>query len=256
MRTPITACCSLAVLLALLAGEALATPAGTPAVTPAVASVATAVPRPAVVELYTSQGCSSCPPADALLGELKTHANVLALAFHVGYWDELGWPDRFALPYADLRQSRYARSLKLSSVFTPQVVVDGQRSFIGSDRAGILPALSGERTGVAIAIQAEGAELQVDVAAAAAGLPASGELLLLALLPEAQTAIGRGENGGRTLREFNIVRATYALGGWNGTAHRYSLPRSSLPADAVMVAALLQQPDQRAILGAATYAWH
>jgi hypothetical protein len=215
-----------------------------------------AVPRPAVVELYTSQGCSSCPPADALLGELKSHANVLALAFHVGYWDELGWSDRFALPYADQRQSRYARALKLSSVFTPQLVVDGQRSFVGSDRGSILPALSAARSGVAIAIQPDGAALRIDVAAGAPGAATGGDVLLLALLPEAQTAIGRGENGGRTLREFNIVRASFPLGTWDGSAHRYSLPRSSLPADASMVAVLLQQTDQRSILGATLYAWH
>jgi hypothetical protein len=242
----LTARCLIALSMLLSALDARAAPTAVPA--------ARAVPRPAVVELYTSQGCSSCPPADALLGELKSHANVLALAFHVGYWDELGWSDRFALPYADQRQSRYARALKLSSVFTPQLVVDGQRSFVGSDRGSILPALTAERSGVAIAIQPDGAALRIDVAAGAPGV-ATGDVLLLALLPEAQTAIGRGENGGRTLREFNIVRASFPLGTWDGSAHRYSLPRSSLPADASMVAVLLQQTDQRSILGATLYAW-
>jgi hypothetical protein len=218
-------------------------------------SALAAVPRPVVVELYTSQGCSSCPPADALLGELSHRSGVLALAFHVGYWDELGWPDRFALPFADQRQSRYAQTLRQASVFTPQVVIDGERSFIGSDRAGIVPAVSGARTGIPIELQAEAEALQVEVAAAP-GTDARGELLLLALLPQAQTAIGRGENGGRTLREFNIVRAVFPLGAWDGRAHHYSLPRASLPPDTALVAALLQQPRQGAILGATSLPWH
>jgi hypothetical protein len=211
--------------------------------------------RPTVIELFTSQGCSSCPPADALLGELQSQSNVLALAFHVTYWDSLGWADRFALPFADQRQSRYAHALKLSSLFTPQVIVDGRQSFVGSDRGGILPAIAGERPGVGISIGASGAELQIDVAAATVNAtPPGGEVLLLALLPEAQTAIRRGENGGRKLREFNIVRASFALGDWNGSARRYALARALLPPDATRVAVVLQQSDQRSILGAATYA--
>jgi hypothetical protein len=219
--------------------------------------------RPTVVELFTSQGCSSCPPAEALLGELNSHPNVLALAFHVTYWDSLGWADRFALPYADQRQSRYAHSLKLSSVFTPQVIVDGRQSFVGSDRGGILAEIAGEHPGIGISIDSSGVQLQIDVAAASpapnaasgpSALPAGGEVLLLALLPEAQTAIGRGENGGRTLREFNIVRASVALGAWDGSARHYALARASLPPDATAVAVLLQQLNQHSILGAATHA--
>jgi hypothetical protein len=218
-------------------------------------AAALAAARPTVIELFTSQGCSSCPPADALLGELQSQPNVLALAFHVTYWDSLGWADRFALPYADQRQSRYAHALRLSSVFTPQVIVDGRQSFVGSDRGAILPTIAGERAGVGISIEASGAELQIDVAAATANAsPPSGEVLLLALLPEAQTAIGRGENSGRKLREFNIVRASFALGEWNGSARRYGLARASLPRDATRVAVVLQQSDQRSILGAATCA--
>jgi hypothetical protein len=211
--------------------------------------------RPTVIELFTSQGCSSCPPADALLGELKSKSNVLALAFHVTYWNELGWSDRFAMAYADQRQSRYANVLKLSSVFTPQLIVDGRQSFVGSDRGGILPELTGERPGVGISIAASGDELQVDVAAAeGSNSPPSCDVLLLALLPEAQTAIGRGENSGRTLREFNIVRASFALGTWDGSARHYALRRASLPADATSLAVVLQQSNQRLIIGAASYA--
>src|SRR6202020_2054371 len=99
---------------------------------------------PAVVELYTSQGCSSCPPADALLGVLSQMPNVLALPFHVDYWDDIGWRDHFALPMARERQRRYVETLRLSSAFTPQVV-DGRSSFVGSGRRR-LPTLGEERT--------------------------------------------------------------------------------------------------------------
>ena len=215
-------------------------------------SVTWAATRPAVVELYTSEGCSSCPPADQLLGTLARRPDVLALAFHVRYWDSLGWPDRFALSDSDLRQSRYAHLLRLSSVFTPQIVVDGQRSFIGSDQRGILPALGAAREGVAIRLESKPDQLRIDVATSAS--PAAADVLLLALLPETQTAIGRGENSGRTLREVNVVRANIALGRWNGSAQSYTLSRSVLPADATEAAILVQQDGQRAILGAGMFA--
>jgi hypothetical protein len=210
-------------------------------------------PRPAVVELYTSQGCSSCPPADAILGELTHQANVLALAFHVDYWDNLGWADRFSLPFATQRQQRYGQTLKLSSVFTPQVIIDGQRSVVGSDKGAILSQIRGQHEGVAVTITAQGDDLLVELAPGDAH--AGADVLLLAVVAEAQTAVGRGENSGRKLQEFNIVRATYVLGTWGGDAHRYTLARSSLPKDATEAAVLVQQAGQRSILGAASYSW-
>lgn len=210
-------------------------------------------PRPTVLELYTSQGCSSCPPADALLGELRRQPNVLALAFHVDYWDNLGWADRFALPFATQRQQRYGQTLKLSSVFTPQVIVDGQSSIVGTDRRAIESQIRSQRNGMNITITGQDDALTVDLGAGDA--PAAADVLLLAVVPEAQTAVGRGENSGRTLQEFNIVRATYVLGSWNGSAQRYTLARSSLPKDVTEAAVLVQQSGQRSILGAASFAW-
>src|SRR5437870_13904008 len=89
-----------------------------------------AQPRPVVLELFTSQGCSSCPPADAYVGKLSARSDVLALAFHVDYWDELGWRDQFALAQSTQRQSVYARNLGRSSVYTPQLVVDGRDNYV------------------------------------------------------------------------------------------------------------------------------
>jgi hypothetical protein len=188
-----------------------------------------------------------------LLGELKRQPNVLALAFHVDYWDNLGWTDRFALPFATQRQQRYAQALKLASVFTPQVVIDGQRSVVGSDRGAIQPEIRAKRNGVEVTITGHGDDLTIDLGPG--DTHAAADVLLLAVVPEAQTAVGRGENGGRTLREFNIVRASYVLGTWSGGAHRYTLARSALPKDATEAAVLIQQAGQRSILGAATYSW-
>lgn len=213
-----------------------------------------AAERPTVVELFTSEGCSSCPPADELLGELSRRPNVLALGFHVDYWDSLGWSDRFGLSYADARQSRYARNLGLSSVFTPQVIIDAERSLVGSDRNAVLRAIGGTREGIPIAIERQAETLTIDLGAdthAAAGA----DVLLLALVREAHTAISHGENGGRTLHEFNIVRSRYILGRWQGAAHRYAIPCEQLPADASAVAVMIQGPEQGPILGAASFTW-
>src|SRR5579862_9988408 len=98
--------------------------------------------RPAVVELFTSEGCSSCPPAEAYVGELARQKDVLALAFHVDYWDDLGWKDPFSLKMSTERQYTYSRVLGHSSVYTPQVVIDGKDEFVGTDRRRIGAALA------------------------------------------------------------------------------------------------------------------
>ena len=213
----------------------------------------TNAPRgPAVVELYTSQGCSSCPPADAVLGEIAQMPNVVALAFHVSYWDNIGWPDHFALPIALARQQRYVETLGLSSAFTPQAVVDGRGSFVGSDKRRILSAMLEPRDTIPIELGVAHGELTVS-------LPdrkdhAGYEVNLAAYLPQAQTHVGRGENSGRTLTEFNIVRQFRTLGPWNGREAVFHVPLDAMPADATYVAVLLQRAAQGPIAGSATVA--
>src|SRR5437868_14761375 len=112
------------------------------AAAPAVAGETT---RPIVVELFTSQGCSSCPPADALLGELARRDDVLPLAFHVDYWDRLGWKDPFSSAAATARQRTYARQLDAANVYTPQMVVDGRIDVVGSYRDQVLRAIDRAR---------------------------------------------------------------------------------------------------------------
>jgi len=209
------------------------------------------VPATAVVELFTSEGCSDCPPADALLGELARIPGVVALAYHVTYWDALGWHDRFGLPWADSRQGYYVSALRLSTEFTPQAVVDGQVSLIGSDRGAIARALATRRTSVPVGVSLLHDRLRIELGAHP--LPAAAQVLLIGYLPYTTTAVGAGENGGRKLEEFDVVRSHDVVGVWRGNATRFEVPRASLAAGVSRVAVLLQLPAGM-IVGAATLA--
>jgi hypothetical protein len=210
-----------------------------------------AQPRPAVVELFTSEGCSSCPPAEAYLGELAERRDVLALAFHVDYWDDLGWRDRFGLTEAVQRQSMYAHTLRRSSPYTPQVVIDGQSDYVGSDRASIGKSLAANRDGVAIALSVRDGQVLIDLAAQAN--VAASDIVLVGYRRQAVSAIGRGENAGRTLTEFNIVRVIRTLGQWDGRAQQFQARVDSFPGDATDVAALVQPVGQAPIIGAVSH---
>ena len=209
-----------------------------------------ATQRSVVVELFTSQGCSSCPPADALLGELANQPNVIALAFHVDYWDSIAWSDRFAVPEAVKRQRRYVEVLGLSSAFTPQAVIDGRRSLLGSDRRGIQQAIAEAPALIPIQLAVAGGELTVS-------LPSVSDhrvydVNVVAYLPQATTQIGHGENAGRKLTEFNIVRQFRRLGAWDGKSATFRVPLNSFPSDANRVVVLIQQESQGPIAGALT----
>ena len=205
--------------------------------------------RPAVLELYTSEGCSSCPPAETVVGELAQRPDVLALAFHVDYWDDLGWRDRFGLPESARRQRIYAKALGLSSVYTPQAIIDGQADILGSDSRAIDRRLNEKRSGIALGVAVQAGEVQIDVGVLDRAVPS--DVVLVAYRRSAVTAIGRGENSGRTLTEFNIVRAIRTLGSWDGRRQQYRASLESLPGDATDVAVLVQPPGQGAIIGAA-----
>lgn len=203
--------------------------------------------RPVVVELFTSEGCSSCPPAEALLaGMARDDPGVLALAFHVTYWDGLGWKDPFALPAATERQRAYEAILGVDSLYTPQLVVDGTRDVIGSDR----PAV---RAAIAAAAARQGPSVPLGVARVGNGVVVSvgqgsgrAELLLLGYDGWHTTPIARGENAGRVVVEAHVVRAIRRLGTWEGAPLRIAAPAA--PGDHLAV--LLQAADGR-ILGAA-----
>ncbi|MGO9950549.1 MAG: DUF1223 domain-containing protein [Steroidobacteraceae bacterium] len=204
--------------------------------------------RPVVLELFTSEGCSSCPPAEVIVNELAQRPDVLPLSFHVDYWDDLGWRDRYSLASATERQRGYARTLRRSSVYTPQVVIDGSRDIVGSQRGAVMEAVSGQRDGVATTVSLSGGIIQIHVGAGSDA--ASADVLLVGYLREATTPIGRGENSGRTLKESNIVLSVHDLGRWNGKPREFQLRLDRLPENVTDIAVLVQSAGQAAILGA------
>lgn len=206
-----------------------------------------AADRPLVVELFTSEGCSSCPPADALLTAMvHGRPDVLPLAFHVTYWDYLGWRDPFSLTAATERQSAYASARRESGVFTPDLVVEGHRSVVGSDGSAVDAAIAGARAGIrdaaAVRLRRSGTGAHVEVAAGTG----RASLVLVGFDPEHVTSVARGENRGRTLRESNVVRSVRTIGSWTGAP--LSVAIASLEGEDAAV--LLQEPGGR-IVGAA-----
>jgi hypothetical protein len=205
--------------------------------------------RLVLVELFTSQSCSSCPPAEALIGRLAREnaqpgADVLPLAFHVTYWNHLDWRDPFALPAATARQAAYAARFGGSS-YTPQAVIDGRTGLVGSDESGLRDAIARARTGdpgVPLALRRDGAGLTAQVGPGAG----AGRLLLIGFDPSHVTRVSRGENAGRTIAQANVVRAVRDLGPWSGAAATLSAP-----APEGETAAVILQADDGRILGAA-----
>jgi len=174
-----------------------------------------------VVELYTSQGCSSCPPANAAVAQLSARPEILALSFGVTYWDDLGWKDTFAQKKFTDRQWEYARGLHHENVGTPQVVVNGRLDVVGQSVPEIDSAL--RRAALAAGPQLTLTSGAVAIAGPAPKGPA--DVWLVRYDPNTvQVPIKRGENGGRTLPHKNVVRELTRLGGWTGGAKSYAVP--------------------------------
>jgi hypothetical protein len=213
----------------------------------AAASAQEAPHRPVVAELFTSEGCSSCPPAEAVLADLaQSRPDVLALAFHVTYWDRLGWADRYGLAAATARQRQYAAQLPQGSIYTPQLVVDGTQEAVGSDRRAVSAALREAVTAATPAVPLTLGRRDGRVRVSVGSGTGRGTVLLVGFDALHRTPVARGENGGRTLVEANVVRALDVLGEWQGGALVREVPAPS----GEHLAALLQAPDGR-ILGAA-----
>jgi hypothetical protein len=215
-----------------------------------VTATAVAQTRPAVLELFTSEGCSSCPPAEIFIGELAQRRDVLPLSFHVDYWDNLGWRDRFSSADATQRQRIYARVLHRAPVYTPQAIIDGQVDIVGSERQAITTALAVPREGVPVNISLHAASIQVRVGPSQSA--GAADVLLVGYLRQATSRIGRGENAGRTLQEANVVRTLRVLGPWDGNSNDYRVALDSLPGEVTDVAVLVQAQHQGLIFGAAT----
>jgi hypothetical protein len=208
--------------------------------------VAKGADRPIVVELFTSEGCSSCPPADALLAELARHPDVLALSFHVDYWDRLGWKDPYSSRAATDRQNRYATLLHLATIYTPQIVVDGRWEAVGSDRADVEHALDLARRGrpeVPVTLAINHGQAQIKLGPGGDGAVAS--VLLIGFDRRHVTSVKRGENGGRTLAHVDVVRGVEEIA--PRSVDEIAVP---IPWHCDRVAAVVQGADGR-VLGVA-----
>jgi hypothetical protein len=222
-----------------------------------------AEPR-AVIELFTSQGCSSCPPADQLAGELARDPSIIVMSLPIDYWDYLGWKDTLALPGHTNRQRAYARTRGDREVYTPQVVVNGSVHVLGSDKSAIENAIvqTDKQPGtLSLPVTVSVANGQVSASVPASnGAAAKGEVWLCPITKDVPVTIGRGENTGHTVTYHNVVRRWIKLGDWNGTAHTFTLPVRDIGAGDIDTVAVVVQSGSKeapgAMLGAYVAALH
>jgi hypothetical protein len=216
----------------------------------AVIRPAHADPR-AVVELFTSQGCSSCPPADKILGELAKDPSVIAMSMPIDYWDYLGWKDTLADARFSARQKAYSRMRGDREVYTPQAVINGSTHVLGSDREGIEEAIDATQKAdgvmsVPVTLTQAGGKLTVSVAASnKASAAMHGEVWLCSVSRSVPISIGRGENTGREVTYHNVVRNLLKVGDWNGSPGTWTLPLDSVEHEGVDAAVAYVQDGSR-----------
>lgn len=226
----------------LMAGSAFA---------PATSQARAAAEGPWAIELFTSQGCSSCPPADKMLGRLARRPDIVALSFHITYWDHIGWKDPFASAAATERQRAYAQSLNQRYVYTPEMVFDGQAHDTGT-RSGDVDQMiarmrvrSTPRATPKLERTADGALL---IRLEAAKIENTADVTLAVYDRRHSTPVRRGENGGATLENFNVVRRLERVASWNGKEASFTVAADRF-APGQGVAVLVQAADHGAILG-------
>jgi hypothetical protein len=193
-------------------------------------AMASAEPR-AVIELFTSQGCSSCPPADKLAGELARDPSLIVMSLPIDYWDYLGWKDTLALPGHTNRQRAYSRTRGDREVYTPQVVINGVAQVIGSDKSAIDGAIAetDKQSGMlSLPVSLSVAGDQISVSVPAAKDSTKGEIWLCPITRIVPVEIGRGENSGHTITYHNVVRRWVKLGDWTGAARSFKVPVSDV----------------------------
>lgn len=209
-----------------------------------------------VVELFTSQGCSSCPPADAFIGELAKRKDVIALSFHVDYWNYLGWKDRFATPETTARQRAYGRALGMRYVYTPQIVIGGVTQAVGSGFRRVLALIeqAGRRPALDIRITHPDAHTATLNIGAGPKQRRPATVWLMFYDNEHVTRIARGENRGRRLVNTNVVRSVKRIGTWLGDAKQFTLSLDALEAKGRDgCAVIVQEADSGPILGAVSF---
>lgn len=200
---------------------------------------------PVVVELYTSQGCSSCPPADEILGELTKRDNVLALSLHVDYWDWIGWKDTFATPAFSARQLLYAEAVGSNTRYTPQFIVGGVDRIAGASAMELVAMIQDQDGTTADVVQAQGAQVSI----AATGI--AGQIILVSYLPSAEVKVLHGENAGNTITYHNVVQDWTVLESWDGTARELTVPPGTAGLSRAVLAQAVIDGKPAAVLGAA-----
>ncbi len=209
---------------------------------------------PTVIELFTSQGCSSCPPADRLLYEMAGRDDVVAISWHVTYWDYIGWKDPFATAWGTDRQRAYRGKFDRAYVYTPQMVIDGRHDVVGSRRREVLRTVAASRdqalARIPVQLSRDAATGALVITLAPQRLERALDIWLIGYSGVHETKVTRGENRGETLRNTHIARTFGRVGSWDGSGGAIRVP---LPAqdDVAGFAVLLQEPDQGPIRGAA-----
>jgi len=222
--------------------------------------------RPVVVELFSSEGCSSCPPADIVLRDLARHreqgqAEIIAIEAHVDYWNGLGWADPFSSPAWSARQRVYSAAMGNRSVYTPQAVIDGRADRLGSDREGVLEAIAeaAKRPKARIALSREQATIRVSISSLPS--PHAEAQVLLGMTEEGlATAVLRGENAGATVVHGPVLRSLEVIGqiGAGDTSFvgaKSVAPPSAWKKDKLHVVVIVQAKEKREIIGAAALPW-
>lgn len=204
--------------------------------------------RPVLLELFTSQGCSSCPPADKVIEELASSQSdtVFPVSFHVSYWNYLGWKDPFSLSENDTRQSIYARNFAKRSVYTPQAIVDGQYQTVGSQSA-LLSKLIDQayQKQIDIPIQTKESSKYLEITLNKNKSIKNAELLMFFIDKKHTTKVTSGENHGKTLTNINVVRGIRKLSDWDGKALNIRIAKPKH--NAILV---LQEKNQGKVYGA------
>jgi len=224
------------------------------------ASPAFAAQRPTVIELFTSQGCSSCPAADELLiGLAQQDPSILPLSLHVDYWDRLGWKDPYASEANTKRQRTY-KEMHRGRMYTPQMIIDGAASAIGSNLAQVSKAIAFARkepsnVPVTLRLSADGDVLNVEIAASndsdGAYIPETATVYAMQFTPHGTTQVKSGENRGHTIDNINNVTRITTLGNWNKKGNHFELPLKDIGSDGLAV--IVQGEAQGRIIGAARY---
>ena len=214
--------------------------------------------HPVVIELFTSQGCSDCPAADRIVAELAKRKDVLALSLPITYWDMLGWKDTFATESNTYRQKSYAKTMKRSGIYTPQIIVDGKIDVVGNQRDRVMSAIASRQTQIAtepaVNLSLGIASGRVEIAIPAAGRAKEKPLAtiwVMRTLSNGSVNVQQGENKNHHLSYANLVRELHRAGEWTGEAMKIDLPIATGKSKHDGVAVVLQSHDYGQVIAAA-----